>query len=116
MQGQVIINEQDKNFGKKYDEGKPMMDLLSPVALTEIAKVMTFGANKYGKHNWRDGLSWCRVLAASLRHIFSFIGGEDKDQETGLSHIAHASCCLMFLLDYENSRREFDDRYSRKKD
>ena len=91
MEGQVIVDKEHKDFGKKYDDGKPMMDLLSPIAMVEIAKVMTFGANKYGKHNWRDGLSWSRVLAASLRHIMAFLNGEDKDPETGLSHIAHAS-------------------------
>jgi len=97
--------------GKKYDDGKPMMDLLSPIALTEIAKVMTLGANKYGKHNWRSGLSWCRVLAALLRHVLAFLGGEDKDPETGLSHLAHAGCCIMFLLDYEVTHKDCDDRF-----
>lgn len=111
MQGQRIL----KNFkeGVKFDADKPRMDLLSPVALEEIAKVMTFGAKKYGDNNWRKGLAWSRVLGAALRHIFAFIRGEDVDRETGFSHLSHASCCLMFLLEYESTRREFDDRYRR---
>lgn len=97
--------------GTKYDAGKPKMELLSPIALTEIAKVLTFGSIKYQAHNWRKGISWSRVLGAALRHLMAFINGEDKDPESGLSHLAHASCCLMFLLEYEVRHKELDDRY-----
>jgi hypothetical protein len=97
--------------GKKYDTEKPPMDLLSPIAMEEISKVLGFGKGKYGTHNWRAGIAWSRVIAATLRHISSFNGGEDKDPETGLSHLAHAACGLMFLLEYEARRPEFDDRY-----
>lgn len=109
MEGQKV----KKKFkqGMKFDDEKPRMDLLSAEALREIAKVMTFGAKKYGDHNWRKGLAWSRVIAAALRHLTSFNAGEDKDKETGLSHLAHAGCCIMFLLEYEKSRKNFDDRY-----
>lgn len=112
MEGQIIMNKEHKDVGKKYDGGKPRMDLLSSIALEEIAKVMTFGAKKYGDNNWRGGIAWSRVLGALFRHGFSFLGGEDKDPETGLSHLAHVGCCVMFLLEYEVTRREFDDRWS----
>ena len=39
--------------GKKYDGEKPQMYLLPPKAITEVAKVLTFGASKYGPDNWR---------------------------------------------------------------
>lgn len=97
--------------GTKYDDGKPMMSLLDPLALTEIAKVLTFGCEKYQPHNWRKGFAWSRLLDAALRHIFAFVSGEDKDPETGYSHIAHACCCLIFLLNHEQTKKELDDRY-----
>jgi hypothetical protein len=97
--------------GRKYDNGKPRLELLSPKALTEIAKVMTFGAQKYDAHNWRGGIAWSRVLGAALRHISAFNDGVDKDPETGLSHLAHAGCCIMFLLEYEATHTDLDDRY-----
>lgn len=97
--------------GIKNDKDKPRMELLSPIAVREIAKVMTFGAKKYAAHNWRGGIVWSRVLGAALRHMFSFLGGEDKDPETGLSHLAHAGCCIMFLLEYEVTHQHLDDRY-----
>jgi hypothetical protein len=46
-----------------------------------------------------------------MRHLHAFNDGEDKDPESGLSHLAHASCCLMFLLEFEKTHQELDDRY-----
>lgn len=97
--------------GIKHDQDKPDMSLLSSIALTEVAKVMTFGKKKYAAHNWRGGFLWSRPLAAAIRHIFSFLGGENNDPETGLSHLAHAICCLMFVLEFVFTKPELDDRY-----
>ncbi len=96
---------------KKFDTGKPMMSLLSPYALEQVAMVLTFGAEKYDKHNWRKGMDWSRLLDASMRHINAFNNGEDIDQESGLPHIAHAMCCLMMLLTYTKDNKNLDDRY-----
>ena len=97
--------------GKKFDQDKPRMDLLDTCALVEVARVMTFGAKKYGDHNWRGGLTYGRLVAAALRHIFAFLAGEDNDPETGISHIAHAMCCLMMLLWHIKHRKDCDDRF-----
>lgn len=96
--------------GVKFDQDKPRMDLLDPAAMTQLAAVLTFGAQKYAPHNWREGISKSRLIAAALRHLFSYLGGQDKDEETGLSHVAHAMCCCMFILGLEG-RPELDDRY-----
>ena len=106
MEGQV-----DLQTGVKYDAGKPRMDLVSPYALEEMAKVMTIGAKKYGDHNWRKGLLWSRVFGALLRHGYAYWRGENTDPETGLSHLAHVMCCAMFLLEYSQTHIELDDRY-----
>lgn len=86
--------------GKKYDGEKPRMYLLPPKALTEVAKVLTFGANKYDEDNWKklDNLQ-NRYTGAALRHIFAHMDGEELDPETGLDHLAHALCCLLFKLE-----------------
>jgi len=96
--------------GIKHDQDKPRMDLLDPYAIEQLAKVLTFGASKYAAHNWREGISKSRLIAAALRHLFAYLGGQDKDPETGLSHIGHAMCCCMFLLGLEH-RPELDDRW-----
>lgn len=101
--------------GIKHDQEKPDMSLLSASALFRIAEVMTYGKKKYSAHNWRGGLAFSRLLSACLRHIVAYVGGEDKDPETGLSHLAHASCCLMMLLEFETTRPDLDDRYKEQK-
>lgn len=97
--------------GIKHDQGKVPLELLSTKALREMAKVMDFGRQKYNAHNWRKGIEWSRVIGAALRHLTSFNDGEDRDPETGISHLAHAACCLMFLLEYETEHQELDDRF-----
>ena len=37
----------------KYDSGKPDLSLIPPESLVEIAHVMTFGAEKYDRDDWR---------------------------------------------------------------
>ena len=94
----------------KYDQDKPRMDLLDPYAIEQLSHVLTFGAQKYAAHNWRKGLNKTRLIAAALRHIFAYLRGQDTDEETGLSHMAHAMCCCMFIIGLEH-RADLDDRY-----
>ena len=88
--------------GKKYDEEKAKLYLLPPKSILEVGKVLTYGADKYDAENWRkvDDLQ-NRYTSAALRHIFAHIDGEADDPETGLSHLAHAMCCLLFKLEDE---------------
>ena len=97
--------------GKKYDGEKPRMYLLPPKALTEIAKVLTFGANKYDENNWKklDNLQ-NRYTGAALRHIFAHMDGEELDPETGLDHLAHAMCCLLFKLEAKLNETSKEER------
>lgn len=97
--------------GKKYDQEKPDLSLLSSKALIQIAEVMTHGKKKYGAQNWRKGLEWSRVFAAVQRHLLAWNDGETYDQETRLNHLAHAGCGIMFLLEYSETRRDLDNRY-----
>lgn len=96
--------------GVKFDAEKPRMDLLDAYAIEQLSSVLTFGAQKYNAHNWRKGIAKGRLIAAALRHLFAYLRGEDRDPESGLSHVAHAMCCCMFLLGLEH-RPELDDRY-----
>jgi hypothetical protein len=95
----------------KFDQHKLPLHLLSTEAMNQTAAVLAFGAEKYAAHNWRAGFTWSRPLAAAMRHITAFNDGEDKDPESGLSHLAHAACCIMFLLEFEKTHQHLDDRY-----
>jgi hypothetical protein len=97
--------------GIKHDGDKPRTDLLSTKWLLGVARVLGYGAKKYAPHNWREGIEHSRLIAAALRHLLAYLDGEDDDPETGLCHIYHASCCLMFLAELRTTRPELDDRY-----
>lgn len=86
--------------GRKDDGGKALMELIPPKAEMMLAQVLTFGAAKYGPWNWSQVPDLeRRYLAAAMRHINAFRQGEVMDQESGLPHLAHAMCCLAFILE-----------------
>lgn len=97
--------------GVKHDEGKPRMSLLPPKALRHVAEVMTFGADKYGEHNYLGGMDHLRLLDAMLRHINAHISGQDMDEESGKYHIAHAAACTLMLLEYLINDLGTDNRW-----
>ena len=95
---------------QKKDAGKPRMELLDPLALTQLAEVLTFGAQKYEADGWRKGIEWSRTVGALLRHTTKFMSGETYDEETGLHHMAHVMCNAMFLVNWATTHPELDDR------
>lgn len=97
-----ISVEDAPTTGSKHDSGKPLMGAVPPNALLAVAKVLTFGAEKYGRDNWRQVESAeTRYLDAALRHINAYQRGEAADPESGESHLAHAVCSLMFMLEMQ---------------
>ena len=80
--------------GAKLDHGKPRMGLVLlsfSEALVEVAKVGTYGANKYTDSGWIEvpfGVE--RYTDAMLRHVFAE-QQELNDPESGLRHAAHAA-------------------------
>lgn len=105
--------------GRKDDAGKVRWDLMPFDALGQIARVMTHGAAKYEDRNWERGMLWSRPYAALMRHMSAWWHAhldenDGTDPEWGISHLAHAGCCLLFLLAYEVRRMtKFDDRPKR---
>lgn len=87
------------------------MDLLTLEFLTETSKALDFGAKKYGKHNFKGGIEHTRLLAASIRHIYQYLSGEDLDPESGHSHLGHAAAGLNMALWMIKHRPDLDDRY-----
>lgn len=88
--------------GVKYDNDKPQWSLLPFKALKEVVDVLTYGARKYAPDNWKKvPNAKQRYIDAALRHFTAYIGGEKLDSETGKSHLAHAMCCMLFLLAFE---------------
>jgi len=93
--------------GTKHDAGKPRMELLDSKALVEMAKVLGFGAEKYGDYNWKGGIKHSRLYGAVQRHLTSHWAGETLDPESGLPHLSHAMCGLMMMVGMPDE----DDRH-----
>ena len=66
------------------------------MALNEVFEVLDYGEHKYG-----DDKDWLnradlKDIKAALRHIGRF---DEVDSDTNCSHIAHAICRLLFVLE-----------------
>lgn len=99
-------HENKKNYagvtqvGTKHDHGKPILGAVPPHAELAVGRVLTFGAEKYARGNWdkvEDHEN--RYMDAALRHLNAHRRGELTDSESGESHLAHAACCILFMLD-----------------
>jgi hypothetical protein len=97
--------------GVKHDSGKTTRpELIPPEAVEALGTVLAFGARKYADRNWELGMGWGRVFGAAMRHLWAWWRREDKDPETGYSHLWHAFTCVAFLLTYEQRKIGKDDR------
>lgn len=101
-----------KTKGDRFNTGKPKWGLVSFAALKPMVDVLEFGANKYSSWNWTKGLSYTEVCESMLRHIHSFMSGEDNDKESKLSHTAHILCNAMFLSYMFLFKTNMDDRHN----
>lgn len=90
----------DASMGMKYDAGKTRWDLVVWGIVEGIARVLTFGAKKYAPYSWRgvpDAKE--RYWSALMRHLIEWRQGEWLDPESGMPHLWHAACNLMFLYE-----------------
>lgn len=90
--------------GQKHDQGKPLAGTIPqyfPRVLLEVAKVSTFGAQKYTRSGWLtvpDGET--RYWDAAHRHILAS-QIEATDPESGLNHLDHAIWNLMAVRELQ---------------
>lgn len=88
--------------GKKFDQGKTEFHLMPVQSLELINKVLMYGAKKYGAENWRNVDNHePRYYNAAMRHMQAWLNNEVIDPESGLPHLAHAICSLIFLIERE---------------
>lgn len=111
----------EKKQGLRFNSNKVRMDLVPHSAIEGIAKVLTYGANKYtikdeegniiskGDNNWKLGMPWLEVYASLERHLLAWKSGEDYD-ESGELHIDHVLTNAAFLREYISIYPQGDDR------
>lgn len=104
--GGTAMTRDEFEKAERYNKGKPRIGLLPPELMIEVAKVMTFGAEKYSDDNWKKGLSDECCLSSCLRHITAYMAGKEFDKESGLPHLAHAACNLAFMLHFHYPVKE----------
>ena len=93
-----LKEEMHSGKGVKADKGKPDYSLLELKLLEGMVRVLTFGAKKYARDNWKkvpEGRD--RYFAALQRHLAAWQSGEITDPESGENHLDHALCNLYFL-------------------
>ena len=94
-------NETDTDQSAKADKGKLELSLVNPELVKAVAGVRMYGTEKYGdSENWRK-VEPKRYVDALYRHLLAYIEGNEVDEESGLSHLAHMACNISFLLDEE---------------
>lgn len=99
----------------KFDTGKLDWSLLPYDSLEEIVKVLEYGKIKYAAWNWAsgEGFKYTRVFNATMRHLLAFMRGEDTDPESGLSHMSHVGCNILFFIYFIKNKEKYstcDDR------
>ena len=106
--GEIIY--QSPSIGKKHDANKPRFSLL-PSQIWQVIDVLEFGAKKYEVGNWQkvDNAKE-RYFNACHRHLHAWWSGERLDAESGLPHLAHAVCCLLFLMWGDDELAQIHDR------
>lgn len=92
------------------------------------AELMKLGANaveeaitakwpiqRNGADQWKDGMPITEIAESLQRHLYAFLDGEDNDPESGLPHIGHMMCNIMFLSYNILFNNHYDDRKNIKK-
>jgi len=95
------IEVTDQQTAKRYNTGKPRYSLIDYASLESLVRVLEFGESKYGRDNWKLGLSKESVLDSMIRHVAKLNDGEECDSESGVSHIGHIMANCIFLEYYK---------------
>lgn len=107
------VMSEDSTGGRK-EETQARFDLVTPDALTELARVYGYGESKYPSDasgpNYLKGYAWHKSIASLFRHVLKFMFGESIDPETGLHHLAHAAWHCFTLIAFEKRGLGTDDR------
>ena len=97
--------------GTKFDQEKVDLHVLDPLFVEGTARVAQFGESKYGKSNWKKGLTQTRIINAIRRHLAQIEKGEDLDDESGFHHAYHIAWgCQVLAYQHRNGQYHLDDR------
>lgn len=81
-------------------EGKPRLELISPIFLSRLGEWLAKGAAKYAARNWEKGIPTDRSMASLMRHTNDYREGK-RDED----HLAAIACNIMFIIHTEEMVR-----------
>lgn len=87
-------SKQEFSTGAQRDsaEGKPRLDLISPLFLDRLGTLLAKGADHYGERNWEKGMPLSRLLSSACRHLNQLLDGQEDED--------HAIQCAFNLMAY----------------
>lgn len=119
--------------GLRYNQGKRQWSLFSFKPFEPMIEVLEYGAHKYsifedkdgkfilgkdisvadskslklissGRDNWKKGFDENELWDSFYRHLIEINAGEEFDKESGLQHLGHLMCNIMFIA-YARDRK-----------
>jgi len=98
----VPVTSKQEQDPKALQPKKPAIQYVPVALIAECAEALAEGRLKYGVAKWRETETEAMTyLGGALRHIYSYIDGEDIDPDsiTGKTHLAGAIASLAILVD-----------------
>jgi hypothetical protein len=95
--------ETNKEPAKRDNADKLDWTQLDFKALEAAIRVQSWGNKKYGRDNWRNGMTNNTILQSMTRHVVALNKGEMIDGDTKESHAAHILLNAMYWLHYNKN-------------
>lgn len=92
----TVVNE----HGGKQSQVLYRFDLVDPIAMFEMCRVLQKGAEKYGEDNWKN-ISIRDHLNHLLIHVYAYLAGDTQDD-----HLSHALCRAMMAVAVDKANGE----------
>jgi hypothetical protein len=89
------ITENESGGQQSTIEGR--FDLIPPVAMFELAKIMEYGARRYAPNNWRK-IPIDDHVNHALSHLFAYLAGDRQDD-----HLGHALARMAMAVEMQNT-------------
>lgn len=98
----------------RHNQGKTEYSLIDYKSLEPLARVLTFGKQKYSRGNWQQGLDQIEILDSLQRHCGELIdkvnaNQPEVDDESGEHIIGHIMANCMFYL-YHQRNKSFTNK------
>ena len=85
--------------GAKQSRLNVRYDLLSPVAMEQLAHVNWYGSERYGVNNWH-GIPVESHINHAIYHFYKYLAGDRNE-----NHLSHAFCRAMMALDRDEAAK-----------